>query len=242
MKRPQFLYRRPVLKISGEMLAGEHSVGLDRQTFQTIARQIGEVQRAGVRTSIVVGGGNIFRGGRNEFPEISQVVADDMGMLATIVNALALREYLAGLDCPATVLSALEIPKIADRFTVRHAKYLLADGHVLIFAAGTGNPFFTTDTAAALRAAELGADVLLKGTNVDGVYSDDPCRNRRAVKYANLDYQTVLSRNLAVMDSCAVAICRNARIPIVVFNIGRRGQLALALEGKPVGTVVGGSD
>jgi len=242
MKRRQFLYRRPVLKISGEMLAGEHSVGLDRQTFQTIASQIVKVQRAGVQMAVVVGGGNIFRGGRNEFPEISQVVADDIGMLATLVNALALREYLAGLSCPATVLSALEAPKIADRFTVRHAKRLLSDGHVLILAAGTGNPFFTTDTAAALRAAELGADVLLKGTNVDGVYSDDPCRNPRAIKYRRLDYQTVLSKNLAVMDSCAVAICRNARVPIIVFNLKQHGQLARALEGKPVGTLVGGGD
>jgi len=236
----RLLYRRPVLKISGEMLAGGESQGLKRRAFQTIARQIVEVQRAGVEISIVVGGGNIFRGTRNEFPEIPQTTADDMGMIGTLINALALREYIGALGVKATVLSAIEMPKIAERFTVRRARQLHGEGHVLILAGGTGNPFFTTDTAAALRAAELGADVLLKGTNVDGVYSDDPHRNPRAVKYAVLDYQKVLSENLAVMDASAVAICRDAGIPIIVFDLGQRGQIALALQGKPVGTFVGG--
>jgi len=238
--KAKFVYRRPVLKISGEMLAGEESRGLKRRTFQSLARQIVEVQRGGVEIAIVVGGGNIFRGGRNEFPEIPQTTADDMGMLATLINALALREYIAVLGAPATVLSAIEVPKVADRFTVRDARRLLREGHALILAAGTGNPFFTTDTAAALRAAEIGADVLLKATNVDGVYSDDPHRNPNAVKYAVLDYQKVVSENLKVMDTAAVAICRDAGIPIVVFDLKHKGSIVLALEGKPVGTFVGG--
>lgn len=237
---PQFVYRRPVLKISGELLAGDQPYGLKRRTFQSFARQIVEVRRRGAEISIVVGGGNIFRGGRNDFPEIPQATADDMGMLATFINALALREYIAALGAPATVLSAIEAPKIADRFTVRHARRLLNDGHVLILAAGTGNPFFTTDTAAALRAAELGADVLLKATNVDGVYSDDPRCNPDAIKYTVLDWQKVVAENLKVMDTSAVAICRDAGIPIIVFNLKQKGNIALALEGKPVGTFVGG--
>jgi len=234
------VYRRPVLKISGELLAGGQSYVLKRRTFQSLARQIVEVRETGVEIAIVVGGGNIFRGGRNNFPEIPQTTADDMGMLATLINALAFREYVARLGTPATVLSAVEAPKVAERFTVRRARQLLADGHVLLLAGGTGNPFFTTDTAAALRAAELGADVLLKGTNVDGVYAADPRRSPKATKYAVLDYQKVLAESLAVMDTCAVAICRDAGIPIIVFNLQRRGQIALALQGKPIGTFVGG--
>ena len=194
----------------------------------------------GAEISVVVGGGNIFRGGRNSFPEVPQTTADDMGMLATLINALAFREYVAGLGAPAMVLSALEAPKVAERFTVRRARQLLAEGNILILAGGTGNPFFTTDTAAALRAAELDADLLLKGTNVDGVYSDDPRRNPKAAKYTTLNYQRVLSESLAVMDTCAVAICRDVGIPIIVFNMQRRGQIALALQGKPIGTFVGG--
>jgi uridylate kinase len=236
----RFVYRRPVLKLSGEMLAGDGSCGLKRATFQSIARRVVAVQRAGVQVSIVVGGGNIFRGGRNEFPEIPQTTADDMGMLATLINALALREYIAALGAPATVLSAIEAPKIAERFTARLARRLLGEGHVLVLAAGTGNPFFTTDTAAALRAAEIGADVLLKATNVDGVYSDDPRRNRNAVKFTVLDYQRVVSENLKVMDTAAVAICRDAGIPIIVFDLKRKDSITLALQGKPVGTFVGG--
>jgi uridylate kinase len=235
-----FVYRRPVLKISGEMLAGRQSWGLKRQTFQTIAGQIVELQRAGIAMSVVIGGGNIFRGGRNEFPEIPQTTADDMGMLATLINALALREYIVASGGRATVLSALDVPKVADCFTVRAARELLGQGHALVLACGTGNPFFTTDTAAALRAAELDADVLLKATNVDGVYSDDPRRNPKAIKYTHLGYQKVLSENLGVMDAAAVAICRDARIPIIVFDLKNRGQIAQALQGKPVGTLVGG--
>jgi len=235
-----FVYRRPVLKISGEFLAGGRPHGLSRPTFRSIARRIVEVQRAGAQVAVVVGGGNIFRGGRNEFPEIPQTTADDMGMLATLINALALCEYLTTEGAPATVLSAVEAPKIADRFTTRHARQLLDAGTVVILAAGTGNPFFTTDTAAALRAVELGADLLLKATNVDGVYSDDPRRNAKAVRYESLDYQTVIAKDLKVMDISAVAICRDAGIPIVVFNLKQKGAIALALQGKPVGTFVGG--
>jgi len=222
------------------MLGGESGRGLDRRTFQSVARQIAKVRKDGVEIAVVVGGGNIFRGGRNEFPEIPQTTADDMGMLATLINALALREYLAALGVPAAVLSAVEAPKIAERFTTRQARSLLADGAVAILAGGTGNPFFTTDTAAALRAAELEADVLLKATNVDGVYSDDPNRNPNAQRYSHLDYRKVLAENLAVMDSSAIALCRDANIPIIVFNLKRRGQIALALQGKPVGTFIGG--
>lgn len=235
-----FVYRRPVLKISGEALAGAQSHGLDRRIFQTLARQIVAIRRGGVELAIVVGGGNIFRGGRNEFPEIPQPTADDMGMLATLINALALREFITALGARASVLSALDVPKVADRFTTRRALNLLKEKHILLLAAGTGNPFFTTDTAAALRAAELGADVLLKATNVDGVYSDDPHVNSGAVRYAALDYQKVLNENLKVMDTAAVALCRDADIPIIVFNLNRKGEIARALQGKPVGTLVGG--
>jgi uridylate kinase len=235
-----FVYRRPVLKISGEMLAGDQPYGLSRDEFQSVARRVVEVQRAGIELSIVVGGGNVFRGGRNLFPEIPQTTGDDMGMLATVINALALREFIAALGAPATVLSAVEVPGIADRFTARLARRLLSEGQILLLAGGTGNPFFTTDTAAALRAAEIGADVLLKATNVDAVYSDDPRRNRNAVKYATLDYQQVVSENLKVIDTAAVAICRDAGIPIIIFNLKHKGNIARALQGKPVGTFVGG--
>jgi len=236
----RFVYRRPVLKISGEMLAGDQPYGLSRDEFQSVARRVVAVQRAGIELSIVVGGGNVFRGGRNVFPEIPQAAGDDMGMLATVINALALREFIAALGAPATVLSAIEVPRIADRFTVRLARRLLGEGHILLLAGGTGNPFFTTDTAAALRAAEIGADVLLKATNVDAVYSDDPRRNRNALKYATLDYQQVVSENLKVIDTAAVAICRDAGIPIIIFNLKHKGNIARALQGKPVGTFVGG--
>ncbi|NWG76608.1 MAG: hypothetical protein HXY24_18735 [Rubrivivax sp.] len=161
-------------------------------------------------------------------------------LLAQDESAQALREYIAAHGVAATVLSAIDAPKVAERFTLLRARRLLAEGHALILAGGTGNPFFTTDTAAALRAAELGADVLLKGTNVDGVYSDDPQRNPRAVRYAMLDYQRVLVENLRVMDASAIALCRDARIPIVVFNLKQPGQIALAIAGQPVGTIVGG--
>lgn len=233
-------YRRPVLKISGEMLGGSQGSGLKRRTLQSLARQVADVRRAGAEIAIVVGAGNIFRGGRNEFPEIPQTTADDMGMLGTMINALALSEYIAALGVPASVLSAIEAPKITERFTVRRARRLLAAGTVLVLAGGTGNPFFTTDTAAALRAAELGADVLLKATNVDGVYSDDPHRNPEAVRYAVLDYQKVLSEDLRVMDASAVAICREENIPIIVFDFGHKGHIAQALQGQPVGTFIGG--
>lgn len=222
------------------MLAGGRSCGLGRNAFRTIAREIAGVRAAGAEMAVVVGGGNIIRGGRTRLAELPQTTADDMGMLATLINALALREYLAREGVAATVLSAIEVPKIADRFTCREALRLLDAGHVLILAGGTGNPFFTTDTAAALRAAEIGADVLLKATNVDGVYSDDPRRNPRAVRYKVLDYQRVLSENLAVMDASAVAICRDAHIPIIVFNLARKGNIARALRGESVGTLVGG--
>lgn len=233
-------YRRPVLKISGEMLGGSQGQGLKRRTFQSLARQIADVRRAGVEIAVVVGAGNIFRGGRNDFPEIPQTTADDMGMLGTLINALALSEYIGALGVSAPVLSAINAPKIAERFTVRRARQILAAGAVLVLAGGTGNPFFTTDTAAALRAAELEADVLLKATNVDGVYSGDPRRNPKAVKYETLDYQKVLSEDLRVMDASAVAICRDAQIPVIVFNVGRKGQIALAVKGQSVGTFIGG--
>jgi uridylate kinase len=233
-------FRRPVLKLSGEFLAGSRRRDiLDRSILQALAAEIAAVMRAGVEMTLVVGAGNIFRG-RDRFPEIPQTTADDMGMLGTLINSMALREYIAAQGVPATVLSAIEAPKVAERFTTRRARQLLAEGHALILAGGTGNPFFTTDTAAALRAAELGADVLLKGTNVDGVYSDNPRSNPNAIRYTELDYQRVLVENLKVMDASAVALCRDARIPIVVFNLKQPGQIALALEGKPVGTFVGG--
>jgi len=239
-EQPRPAWRRPVLKLSGELLAGGRTNGFDRAMLQAIARAIAEVRAAGVQISVVVGAGNIFRGGRNTFPEIPQTVADDMGMLGTLVNGLALREFIAAAGAPATVLSAVEVPKVADRFTVRGAEQLLADGHALILAGGTGNPFFTTDTAAALRAAELRADVLLKGTNVDGVYSDDPRKNPEAVRYEALGYQQVLVEDLRVMDATAITLCREAGIPIVVFDLKRPGQLARVVRGEAVGTIVGG--
>lgn len=237
---PSPVYRRPLLKISGEMLAGSRSTGLARKVLRSVAQQVVEVRQAGAEIAVVVGAGNIFRGGRNVLPEIQQTTADDMGMLGTVINALALGEYIRDAGAPATVLSAIEMPKIAERFTTRRARQLLAEGHALILAGGTGNPFFTTDTAAALRAAELGSDVLLKATNVEGVYSADPKKNPKARLYKRLDYQTVLSKNLGVMDAAAIALCRQAQIPVVVFNLSRKGQIARAIQGEPVGTLVGG--
>ncbi|MCX8036679.1 MAG: UMP kinase [Candidatus Sumerlaeia bacterium] len=239
--RNRFKYRRPLLKLSGEMLGGPAAQGLHRATLQSLARQIAGLRRAGVEMALVVGGGNIFRGHRNDVPEISKPAADDIGMLATLINALALREYIAAEGAPCTVLSALDMPKIADRFTVRRARELLAEGHALILAGGTGNPFFTTDTAAALRAAELDADVLLKATNVEGVYSKDPRTHADAVLYRNLDFHTVIANNLAVMDTSAVALCRDANIPIVVFNLLRPRAIAAVLRGQRIGTLVQGN-
>ena len=237
---PPSFYRRPVLKISGEMLAGDQRVGLSRDVLRDLASQLAGVRKQGIEMALVVGAGNIFRGARNVFSEIRQTTADDMGMLGTLINSLALAEYIGAEGVPATVLSAVEAPKIAERFTVRRARALLDEGQLLLLAGGTGNPFFTTDTAAALRACELDADVLLKATNVDGVYSADPGRNPDATRYDRLDYQTVLRENLGVMDAAAVALCRQAAIPIFVFNLGRPGEIQKAIRGEALGTLVGG--
>jgi uridylate kinase len=231
-------YRRVLLKLSGEALMGTGAASLDATVVDRIAGEIAEARSRGAEIGIVVGGGNIFRGVAVAASTGDRVGGDQLGMLATVMNAIAIRTALTARGVPATILSALDMPAICDRFTQRGAMAALAAGEVVIFAAGTGHPYFTTDTGAALRAAEIGADALLKGTQVDGVYSADPKSDPSAVRYDRLSYQDVLSRGLAVMDAAAVALAREAGIPVVVFSIHEHGSFLDVLGGRGRATVV----
>ena len=232
---------RIVLKLSGEAFGGG-SYGIDGPVVRQLAEEIVSARRMGVDVAVVIGGGNIWRGMHGAGAGMDRAQADYMGMLATVINALALQDTLEQLEQPTRVMTALHMEQIAEPYIRRRAIRHFEKGRIVIFAAGTGNPFFTTDTAAALRAAEMGCDALLKGTSVDGVYNADPKKDPNAVRYDSLSYDRVLADNLKVMDASAVALCRDNNIPIVVFNIREAGNLARVLTGEGVATVVRADD
>ncbi len=231
-------YRRVLLKLSGEALMGESAYGIDPGVIRRIASEINELSKANVEVAIVIGGGNIFRGAGLSAAGIDRVTADHMGMLATIMNSLAMQDALEQLGLHARVMSAIKINQICEDYIRRRAVRHLEKGRIIIFAAGTGNPFFTTDSAASLRAIEIGADLLIKATKVDGVYSDDPVRNKSAKRYARLSYDEVIEQKLEVMDATAVVLCRENSMPLRVLDMARQGSLMRAVCGEDEGTLV----
>jgi uridylate kinase len=238
MKKPH--YNRILLKIRGESLAGEVDYGIDPPVIQQIAREIKEVKNLGVEVAIVIGGGNIFRGMAASSKGMDRASADYMGMLATVLNALALQDSLEKIGVFTRVQTAIEMREVAEPYIRRKAIRHLEKGRVVIFAAGTGNPFFTTDTTASLRAMEIGAEVILKATKVDGIYDSDPMVNKKAKKFDELTYFDVLKKQLKVMDATAISLCMDHRIPIIVFNLKRKGNIKRAVLGEKVGTKVRG--
>lgn len=235
-------WRRVMLKVSGEALAGEDGFGISPRVVKAIAGEIAEAALSGVEVAVVVGGGNFFRGAEKEGNGLDRASADYTGMLATVMNALNLQAAIESRGVPTRVMSALEIKEVAEPYIRRRAIRHLEKGRVVIFGAGTGNPFFTTDTGAALRAAEINAQAVLKATKVDGVFDSDPAKNADAKLYETLTYETVRRLGLGVMDQTAITLCEENDIPVVVFNIGRDGNIVDALRGRNVGTRVGSSD
>ena len=231
-------YRRVLLKLSGEALMGEQPFGIDPDITIQIAREIAEIQQLGVQTAVVIGGGNLFRGLAASAKGMDRATADYMGMLATVINALALQDALENQGVLTRVASAIEMRAVAEPFIRRRAVRHLEKGRVVVFAAGTGNPYFTTDTAAALRAMEMKADVILKGTKVDGIYTADPMLDATATKYPSISYLQVLERQLKVMDATAISLCMDNKLPIVVFNLRTAGNVRRVIMGEPVGTTV----
>ena len=231
-------YQRVLLKLSGEALMGEQQFGIDPGVTTQIARDIQEIQQLGVQTAVVIGGGNLFRGLAASAKGMDRATADYMGMLATVINALALQDALEHQGIASRVASAIEMRAVAEPFIRRRAVRHLEKGRVVVFAAGTGNPYFTTDTAAALRAMEMKADVILKGTKVDGIYTADPMTDPEATKYDELSYLNVLERGLKVMDATAISLCMDNKLPIVVFNLRTPGNLRRVIMGDAVGTAV----
>ena len=231
-------YQRVLLKLSGEALMGEQPFGIDPAVTTQIAKDIQEIQQLGVQTAVVIGGGNLFRGLAASAKGMDRATADYMGMLATVINGLALQDALEHNGVPTRVASAIEMRAVAEPFIRRRAVRHLEKGRVVVFAAGTGNPYFTTDTAAALRAMEMKADVILKGTKVDGIYTADPVTNPDATKYDEISYLRVLEQGLKVMDATAISLCMDNKLPIVVFNLRTGGSLRRVIMGEPVGTTV----
>ncbi len=234
----EYLYKRVLLKLSGEALMGEGRYGIDPEVTERLARQVKQLHDDGVQVGIVVGGGNIFRGLAGSANGMDRAQADYMGMLATVMNALALQDAFERLDAPCRVMSAIQMNEVCEPYSRRRAINHLQKGDIVIFAAGSGNPYFTTDTAAALRACEIGAECLLKATKVDGVYDKDPVSNPDAVRFDQITYHEVLVRGLQVMDSTAAALCQDNRMPLIVLNIEGEDNIKNALKGEPVGTVV----
>lgn len=231
-------YKRILLKLSGEALMGDGQYGINRQTIEAIVQEIAAVARLGVELGVVIGGGNIFRGVAPGAAGMDRATADYMGMLATVMNALALQDAMrrAGLDC--RVQSALNIEQVVEPYIRGKAIRYLEEGRIVVFAAGTGNPFFTTDTAAALRASEVGAEIVLKATKVDGVYTADPKKDRAATRYARLSFDEAIQRNLRVMDATALALCRDQKLPVNVFSIFKKDALLRVVAGEDEGTLV----
>ena len=235
---PEAAYRRVLLKLSGEALMGEQAFGIDPEVTTQIAKDIAEIQGLGVQTAVVIGGGNLFRGLAASAKGMDRATADYMGMLATVINALALQDALEHQGVLTRVASAIEMRAVAEPFIRRRAVRHLEKGRVVVFAAGTGNPYFTTDTAAALRAMEIKADVILKGTKVDGIYTADPMIDKTATKYDDISYLKVLEQGLKVMDATAISLCMDNGLPIVVFNLRTPGNVRRVVMGEPVGTTV----
>ena len=233
-------FQRVLLKLSGEILAGEDGGhGIQEGVISQLAGEVAEIHALGVQVGLVLGGGNIFRGLAASARGMDRAGADYMGMLATVINSLAMQHALEKRGCYTRVMSAIEMARVCEPYIRRRAVRHLEKGRIVILAAGTGNPYFTTDTAAALRAVEIGADVILKGTKVDGIYSDDPVKVPDATFFPRLDYMDILSRGLKVMDSTAISLCMDNRIPLVVFNVRTPGNLARVIRGENVGTTVG---
>ena len=233
------VYQRVLLKLSGEALMGDQPYGIDPAVTTQIAKEVAEIQELGVQTAVVIGGGNLFRGLAASAKGMDRATADYMGMLATVINALALQDALEHQGVLTRVASAIEMRAVAEPFIRRRAVRHLEKGRVVVFAAGTGNPYFTTDTAAALRAMEIKADVILKGTKVDGVYTADPLIDKTATKYESISYLKVLELRLKVMDTTAISLCMDNKLPIVVFNLRTSGNVRRVIMGEPVGTTVG---
>jgi uridylate kinase len=233
-------YKRILLKLSGEALMGEQGYGIDNAVLDTIASEVKEVCGLGVEVAVVIGGGNIFRGLSGASKGMERASADYMGMLATVLNALALQNILENKGVVTRVQSAIEMRELAETYIRRRAVRHLEKGRVVIFAAGTGNPYFTTDTAAALRAMEIGADVIMKATKVDGVYSADPLKDKKATKFERLTYLDVLQKDLRVMDATAISLCMDNNLPIIVFNLTVPGNIKKLVLGEKMGTLVTG--
>jgi len=238
----EFRFKRVLLKLSGEALMGDATYGIDPEVLATIAQQVQTVRERGVEIAIVVGGGNIFRGLAAASKGMDRAQGDYIGMLATVMNSLALQEALERLGVFTRVMSAIEMQAVAEPYIRRRAIRHLEKGRVVIFAAGTGNPYFTTDTTASLRALEIGADCIMKATKVDGVYDSDPKTNPNAVKFDELRYMEVLNLGLQVMDSTAISLAMDNNLPIIVFNLNHEGNIERALLGEPVGTIVRGDN
>lgn len=238
MNKVKSKYKRILLKLSGEALLGEKNFGIDQKVLKYIARELKGISKSGVQVAIVIGGGNIFRGLEASAEGMERTAADYMGMLATALNALALQNALETNGMPTRVQSAIEMQELAEPYIRRKAVRHLEKGRFVIFAAGTGNPYFTTDTAAALRAVEIGADVIMKATKVDGVYSSDPMKDPKAKKFKTISYLDVLKKGLKVMDSTATSLCMDNQMPIIVFSLLKKNNIKKILEGKKVGTIV----
>lgn len=232
------IYKRILLKLSGEALMGEHEYGIDPAVINSIAADVKELNQAGIEVAMVIGGGNIFRGVNLASEGMDRVAADHMGMLATVINALALQDAMQRQELKVRVMSALPIHTVCEDYIRLRAIRHLEKNRVVVFAAGTGNPFFTTDTAASLRGIEIGADVVVKGTKVDGVYSADPVKDKSAKRFDKLDYDQVIEQKLAVMDTTAIVLCRDNHIPIRVFNMTKQGALMRLVMGEDEGTLV----
>ena len=234
------IFKRILLKLSGEALGGNQGYGVDPTRASEIAGEIADVHALGVEMAIVIGGGNIFRGVAASAQEMDRVAADQMGMLATVINAIALQDALEKLSAPTRVMSAIQMHQVAEPFIRRRAIRHLEKGRVVIFAAGTGNPYFSTDTAAALRAMEIHADVILKATKVDGIFDADPVRVKDAKMFSEISYLEMIEQNLAVMDQTAISLCRENNLPIIVFNLNVSGNIARVVQGEKVGSLVSG--
>lgn len=232
------MYKRALLKVSGEVLSKDGGYGMDRERAISISYELKEIKELGVEIAISMGGGNLFRGIDKDAEGMERATADYIGMLATLMNSLFLQDSLEKIDVPCRVLSSLEMEKVAEPYIRRRAIRHLEKKRIVIFACGTGNPFFSTDTAAALRAAEINADVLLKATKVDGIYSGDPLIDKSSIKYDELTYMDVLRDDLKVMDAAAISLCRENRLPIVVFNILQKGNMKRAILEEKIGTIV----
>lgn len=237
---PKPAYQRVLLKLSGEALMGDLEYGISPAVVERVAEEVVDVKKLGVEVSIVIGGGNIYRGVAASAQGMDRASADQMGMLATVINSLAMQDALEKMGIFTRVMSAIEMPQIAEPYIRRRAVRHLEKGRVVIFAGGTGNPFFTTDTAAALRAMEVKAQVILKATKVDGVYDTDPMIHKKAKKFGKLSYIEFLNRGLKIMDSTAISMCMDNNLPVIVFNLTERGNIKRVVLGQKVGTIIGG--